>query len=113
MKNQTNVILAILIFICIVCDLCNCISYENMATKRESGMSSNAVEYHISSEEIGPQGSWLQKKGELKFYTWADMFATPYNKKKSKYGSRSYVPSYEDSIYLSHYRKPLLASAKK
>lgn len=112
MKNQTKIIYAILISICIVCDLSYGI-YESMAIKQKTLMDyeSKYVEYHIPSEEINnsaPQGSWLQMKGKLKFYTWSDMFSAPYNKKGLyKYGNRSYVPSYEDSIYLSHYRNRL------
>jgi hypothetical protein len=117
MKTQTKIILAILISICIACDLSYGI-YESMTTKQNMLMDiqSKDVEYHIPSEEINnsaPQGSWLQKKGKLKFYTWSDMFSAPYNKKGLyKYGNRSYVPSYEDSIYLSHYRKRLQNETK-
>ena len=64
------------------------------------------IEYHISTDEIeksSESGSWLLNKGKVEFYPWTKMTNLyTYNEKNYyKYGNSQYVPSYEDSIYLS------------
>ena len=64
------------------------------------------IEYHISADEIddsSANGSWLLNKGKVEFYPWSKMTNLyTYNEKNYyKYGNTQYVPTYEDSIYLS------------
>ena len=64
------------------------------------------IEYHISADEIddsSANGSWLLNKGKVEFYPWSKMTNLyTYNEKNYyKYGNSQYVPTYEDSIYLS------------
>jgi hypothetical protein len=64
------------------------------------------IEYHIPTDEIensSASGSWLLNKGRVEFYPWAKMTNLyTYNEKNYyKYGTAQYVPTYEDSIYLS------------
>ena len=64
------------------------------------------IEYHISTDEIensSANGSWLLNNGKVEFYPWAKMTNLYTYKEKNyyKYGNTNYVPTYEDSIYLS------------
>ena len=63
------------------------------------------IEYHIPSSELegSSNGSWLLNKGKVEYYPWSKMTNEyTYNTKNFyKYGNSTYVPSYEDSIYLS------------
>ena len=65
------------------------------------------IEYHVPLTDIensSLNGSWLLNKGKVEFYPWTKMTNLyTYNEKNFyKYGSAQYVPSYEDSIYLSY-----------
>jgi hypothetical protein len=62
------------------------------------------IEYHDKLDGLVNEGSWLQHNGKIEFYPWTKMTsAHTYNDKNYyKYGNKIYVPSYEDSIYLSY-----------
>lgn len=123
MKKQ-NLIILLTIFLVSFC-LLNSVTLESMNDKSIINKSQNDnedyfkhdsrtiyenkkydIEYHISSDEIensSENGSWLLNKGKVEFYPWAKMTNLyTYNEKNYyKYGNTQYVPTYEDSIYLS------------
>ena len=123
MKKQ-NLIILLTIFLVSFC-LLNSVTLESMNDKSIINKSQNDnedyfkhdsrtiyenkkydIEYHISSDEIensSANGSWLLNKGKVEFYPWAKMTNLyTYNEKNYyKYGNTQYVPTYEDSIYLS------------
>lgn len=113
------VCLIMIINITILLIIYNSCKYENMDNsmtyfERDSRTAYDNkafdVEYHTPASEIEgttESGSWLQHNGKITFYPWSKMTNTyTYNKKDYyKYGNASYVPSYEDSVYLSYSRK--------
>ena len=125
MKKRNLIIIFLMFFLVSFC-LLNSITLENMNDKRSiinKSQNDNEdyfnhdsrtiyddkkydIEYHISTDEIensSLNGSWLLNKGKLEFYPWTKMTNLyTYNEKNYyKYGNTQYVPSYEDSIYLS------------
>jgi hypothetical protein len=79
-------------------------SYFNHDSRTEYDSKSYDVEYHTQIEESNNEGSWLLHNGKVEYYPWAKVRnENTYNDKKFyKYGNIRYVPSYEDSIYLSY-----------
>ena len=69
------------------------------------------IEYHIPSSELegSTDGSWLLNKGKVEFYPWTKMtnLYTYNDKNHYKYGYSTYVPSYEDYVYLGEASKTL------
>ena len=78
-------------------------AYFNHDSRTEYDYKKYEIEYHEEIDTTQNEGSWLLNNGKVEYYPWAKMInGFTYNDKNFyKYGNKQYVPSYEDSIYLS------------
>ena len=98
-KNINRILIILFLFMILIV-ISNAYMYEGMNTDYD--FKKFDVEYHSNLDIDTKEGSWLQHNGKIVFYPWTKIANEySYSNKKKKYGKGQYVPSYEDSIYLS------------